>query len=54
MATSRKPIWQVFAVMALTFVLGLGTAFASSRNIRSGVPMQGLLSDVIVPLAQLC
>ncbi len=30
MATSRKHIWQVLAVMMLTFILGLGTAFASS------------------------
>ncbi|MDH5764189.1 MAG: hypothetical protein OEZ51_14550, partial [Nitrospinota bacterium] len=32
MATSRKPIWQAFAVTALTCVLGLGTAFAASTH----------------------
>ena len=32
MATSRKRISQVFAVMALTVVLGFGTAFASSSH----------------------
>ena len=32
MVTSRRSIWQVIAVMALTFVLGVGTAFATSSH----------------------